>query len=124
MKPTKNAKDLLAENEDLRLRLEEALDTLRAIRSGEVDALVVSTPQGDQVFTLKGAEQPYRLLVETMSEGAVTVGRDGVILYCNRRFADLVKAPMETLVASSFLRFADAADAPRLEALLGQESGV
>ena len=55
MKHTKSAKDLLAENEDLRLRLEEALDTLRAIRSGEVDALVVSTPQGDQVYTLKGA---------------------------------------------------------------------
>ncbi len=58
MKHTKSAKDLLAENEDLRLRLEEALDTLRAIRSGEVDALVVSTPQGDQVYTLKGAERP------------------------------------------------------------------
>ena len=42
-KHTKNAKDLLAENEDLRLRLEEALDTLRAIRSGEVDGLGVST---------------------------------------------------------------------------------
>jgi len=58
MKDTKNAKDLLAENEDLRYRLEEALDTLRAIRSGEVDGLVVSTAEGDRIFNLSGADHP------------------------------------------------------------------
>ena len=79
MKHTKSAKDLLAENEDLRLRLEEALDTLRAIRSGEVDALVVSTPQGDQVYTLKGAERTSRLILETLNEGVLTVAEDGTI---------------------------------------------
>ena len=68
-------KDLL-QIKDLRMRLEEAEETLRAIREGEVDALVVSSPQGDQVYTLKGAEQPYRVFVETMNEGAVTLGPD------------------------------------------------
>jgi PAS domain-containing protein len=64
--------------------LDEAEDTLRAIRSGEVDALVVSGVGGDQIFTLKGAELPYRVLIEDMNEGALTLAMDGVILYANR----------------------------------------
>jgi hypothetical protein len=59
--------ELLSEIETLRLRLEEAEDTLQAIQSGEVDALVISRPEGEQVFTLQGALHPYRVLVETMS---------------------------------------------------------
>ena len=89
-KDTKRKDKHLLQIEDLRMRLEEAEETLRAIRKGEVDALVVSGPQGDQVYTLKGAEQPYRVYVETMNEGAVTLGPDGTILYCNNRFAELL----------------------------------
>ena len=59
--------------EDLRSRLDEAEETLRAIRRGEVDALVVSGPDGEQVFTLKGAERSYRVMIEAMNEGAVTI---------------------------------------------------
>ena len=70
---TKSKDKQLLQLEELRMRLEEAEETLRAIRKGEVDALVVSGPQGDQVYTLKGAEQPYRVFVETMNEGAATL---------------------------------------------------
>jgi len=42
----------------------ETEETLRAILSGEVDGLVVSTPEGDRVFTLSGADYPYRIMVE------------------------------------------------------------
>ena len=56
---------------DLKSRLAEAEDTLRALRSGEVDALVVDGKSGAQVFTLKSAAEPYRLLVEQMREGAI-----------------------------------------------------
>ena len=45
------------ENRHLRGRLLELEETLRAIRSGEVDALVVETAGEDQVFTLHGADQ-------------------------------------------------------------------
>jgi PAS domain-containing protein len=75
------------ELEDLRQRLQEAEETLSAIRSGEVDALVVSGPSGEKVFTLEGAEHPYRVLVESMNEGAVSLSSDGAILYCNSAFA-------------------------------------
>jgi PAS domain S-box-containing protein len=74
----------------LRARLKTAEETLRAIQSGEVDALMVAGRGGEQVVTLKGGEPSYRMLVEAMSEGAATLSRDGAVLYCNRRFRELI----------------------------------
>ena len=45
-------RDLQAEDAELRSRLAEAEDTLRAIQSGEVEALVI----GDQIYTLESAD--------------------------------------------------------------------
>ena len=112
-------KELLAENENLRLRLEEAEDTLRAISSGEVDAFVVSGPDGEQVFTLKGAEKPYRILVETMNEGAATLAVDGTILYCNNRLAAMLQVPLEKLLGTQLGSYVAPADYPLLIARLG-----
>ena len=92
----------LVELEDLRQRLADAEETLRAIRSGEVDALIVAGPDGDQVFSLKGAEQPYRVFVEQMQEGAVTLDHAGTVLYCNRRFADLMRSPLQRVIGTAF----------------------
>ncbi|PWU20805.1 MAG: hypothetical protein C5B50_03145 [Verrucomicrobia bacterium] len=85
----------------LKARLDEAEATLRAIYRGEVDALVVHGPEGEQVYTLKGAETPYRLLLEAMNEGALTTSTDGTILYCNTRFAAMARRPMEQIVGST-----------------------
>jgi|GEM_PF-2097436 len=93
----------LTEVEHLRFRLEEAQQTLYAIGKGEVDAFVVSGEDGDQVFTLKGAETPYRILVETMNEGAATLCTDGTILYCNKRLASLLQIPIERVVGTLFV---------------------
>ncbi len=93
-------KHLLDENASLYARLEEAEDTLSAIRNGEVDALVVSGVGGEQIFTINGAERPYRMLIEDMNEGALIVAMDGVILYANRRFAEMLKMPLEKVISS------------------------
>ena len=90
---------------ELEARLAEAEETLHAIRTGEVDALVVSGPDGDQIFALEGADHAYRLLVEEMQEGTVTLNQDGLILYANRRFAAMMKAPVESIVGSNIQRF-------------------
>jgi len=76
-----------ARNQVLHARVQELEDTLTAIREGSVDALVISAPTGDQVFTLQGAEHPYRVLVETINEGAATLDAQGTVLYANARFA-------------------------------------
>jgi formate hydrogenlyase transcriptional activator len=88
---------------ELRVRLNQSENMLEAIRSGAVDAIVVDTPAGERFFMLHGAETPYREMVETMSEGAVTVRADGVILYSNQRFADMVKANLRTIIGSNLL---------------------
>src|SRR5687768_6888008 len=93
--------DLKTENKELKARLAEAEGTLKAIRGGEVDALVVSGAAGDQVFTLQGAEMPYRILVEEMNQGALLIIPDGTILYANIRFASLSKTPLEQVIGSS-----------------------
>ena len=78
------------EIDELRRRLEEAEDTLRAIRSGEVDALVIDDPQGEVIYTLTTADYPYRLMIDEMNQGAVSVAPDSTILYSNRNFAGML----------------------------------
>jgi two-component system, NarL family, sensor kinase len=85
---------------DLQGRVAELEETLRAIRMGEVDAVLVSGPQGDQVFTLQGAEHPYRLMVETIDEGAATLSDDGTVLYANRSFAEIFDVALEKLIGA------------------------
>ena len=95
---------------DLKSRLAEAEDTLRALRSGEVDALVVDGKSGAQVFTLKSAAEPYRLLVEQMREGAMTLSLEGVVLYCNEAFADIVGQGAPRIIGSSVLNYLNERD--------------
>jgi PAS domain S-box-containing protein len=102
----------------LRARLAEADETLRAIRTGEVDTVLVAGKQGPQVFTLKGAEHAYRVLIESMNEGALTLTAKGVILYANQCFARMVKRPLEQVLGSSFHRLLSAADQAALRPLL------
>jgi PAS domain S-box-containing protein len=76
--------------EELERRLEEAEETLRAIREGEVDALVVDSPKGEVIYTLTSADYPYRLMIDEMNEGAVSVSPDSLILYSNRNFGAIL----------------------------------
>jgi PAS domain S-box-containing protein len=75
---------------ELERRLQEAEETLRAIREGEVDALVIDGPQGEVIYTLTSADYPYRLMIDEMNEGAVSVSPDSYILYSNRNFAHIL----------------------------------
>jgi signal transduction histidine kinase/DNA-binding NarL/FixJ family response regulator len=104
-------------------RLEEAEETLRAVRSGEIDAFIVQGPKGEQVYALRNAEQPYRNLIEDMLEGAAILTADGDIAYCNKRFAELVAVPLEDVVGGAMERFISKTDRPAYRALLAAGSG-
>ena len=110
--------ELLAEVADLKARLEEAEGTLRAIRAGEIDALVISGPQGEQIFTLRSADHPYRVLVETMNEGAATLMSDGTFLYCNSKMASILDRTPDQVVGSSILDMVQEDERSRVAALL------
>jgi signal transduction histidine kinase len=86
----------------LRARLDEAEETLEAIRRGEVDALVVSGRGGEQTLTVEGADHPYHVLLNAMTDGAALLAPDGTILYGNRRLGELARAPVEELRGSRF----------------------
>lgn len=100
------------------MRLAEAEETLRAVRIGGVDTLVVAGKHGSQVFTLQGAEHAYRVLIESMNEGALTLTADKMILYANQCFARMVKCPLEQVIGSSLRRFLSATDRATLRQLM------
>ena len=110
---------LRLENGALREKLREAEETLEAIRNGDVDAVVVSGADDiPRVYTLETADQTYRLLVEEMQEGALTLTRGGDILYCNRRLAQLVETEPERVIGGSLARFIATADWPGVLGLI------
>lgn len=110
--------------ERLQEKLAEAQETLDAIRNGEVDAVIVQGPQGSQVYSLAGAEQPYRVYIEQMQEGAVTLSSDGLILYTNRRFADMLGIPLDRVISTSIQNYLPAKAWEQLCAILDQGQEV
>ena len=116
-------RDLLERIRDLQQRLDEAEETLRALRGGEVDAVVASGPDGDRVYTLKGADEAYRVMVQNMAEGALTLMPDGLILFSNEQFASMLGVPLERVIGSSIHDFIAPQHAPVLSAVLAGSLG-
>jgi len=110
--------------ETLLARLVEAEETLQALRNGDVDALVVRGDAGDRVYTLHGAEEPYRLLVEQMREGAVVLDVSGEILYANKMFAGFVSEPLEAVVGRDIGRFMPESERVDVAAFLRSGNGA
>ena len=118
-KKSRSARKLPARSRrELVTRLREAEETLQAIRSGAVDAIVVQGPGGEKVFTLQGADHIYRVFLERMNEGAAVLGRDHTVLHCNRRFARLLGAGLQSVIGSSLQDLVWPDDHARLNALL------
>lgn len=118
-KKNRSPQKLLAlSRRELVARLSEAEETLRAIRSGEVDAIVVNGQGGKKVFTLQGADHTYRVFVERMNEGAAVLSRDHTVLHCNGRFARFLGAGLQRVIGSSMLDLVWPDDHSKLDALL------
>src|SRR6186713_113749 len=105
MKETKTYEELLEELEELSFQLKEANETIHAIRTGQIDALVVETDDGPQLYTLKSADHTYRVFIEKMKEGAVTLNGKGIILYCNSQFADMINMPLAKIIGLPIMNF-------------------
>lgn len=95
---------------------------LSSIRQGKIDELTINPAEDERLFLDDAGEPPYRMLVETMNEGAATLDARGRILYANARFARFVEQPLEQLVGSRLQNYVLSAGLPRFEALL--ESGA
>ena len=108
------------ETAELRSRLEETEETLRAIQEYMVDAFVVNRDQVVEVVTLNGSEIPYRTMVESMNEGAVTLIPDGTIFYCNACFGRMVQKDPEELIGISFRGLIAPGEQGKFEEIFGQ----
>src|SRR4051812_12871360 len=103
---------------DITLSEEEATETLAAIRAGQVDAVVINAEEGDQVYTFRDPSHPYRLLVETMIEGAALLSIEGVLCYHNARFAELAGETGASLVGRRLSEIVAPSDAAGLATLV------
>jgi hypothetical protein len=110
------------EVEELHRQLQEAQETLAAIKEGSVDAIVMASESGEKIFTLVNADRPYRILLEEMSEGALTMTAEGLILFSNQRFAETVKTPLNKVVGSSIYAWLNHENQTILKSVLKMDS--
>ncbi len=89
-----------------------------------MDALVVSTPEGERIFTLQGGEHPYRALIEQMREGAATLTPGGIVHYCNRRFAEMLNVPLEAIMGGRMEEYVAPAERATFSGILGAGEGL
>jgi PAS domain S-box-containing protein len=104
-KSSETARTLQQKVNYLEDRLAEAEETIRALRSGEVDALVIYGPAGPSIYTLQGADRAYRIIVENMTEGAVTTTLEGTVLYGNPSLGEVLGVPGGAVMGKSLSQF-------------------
>jgi two-component system, sensor histidine kinase len=90
---------------ELQARLSVAEDTLGAIRRGEVDALLVETDEGVQLFTIQGADAFYRVLLEEMPLGVAGLDTHGTILFANPHLGRMLQTPVSRLMGRNITEF-------------------
>lgn len=108
IEPQDETEVLNQKNKSLRKELDEVSKAYKQIKAWNIDALVKSNEKGLNVYTDKTADKPYRILIEKMHEGAVTLNEDGIILYCNSYFAKLMNLPLQKILGTNFEKFINA----------------
>ena len=96
---------LQEENVQLRARISNLEEVLRAIHADEVDAMVSAGSQGGQIISRQNTDFVYRLLIEEMAQGALTLNAQGVVLYANRGFAQLLGRELNTVIGQDVTHF-------------------
>ncbi|CAN5398550.1 hypothetical protein BH09BAC3_BH09BAC3_37300 [soil metagenome] len=118
-----NKENNTAEIDDLKFRLEEAEQLIEAIKTGEVDAFAIRKEDKSEIFTLQSADYAYRLLVENFREGAINITEDGLIVYCNKYFYNLLELSYEKMVGKKIYDFIHPESKPIFNALLQKALG-
>lgn len=111
-------KKLNKENKSLLRQLHEAKQSIKTIKTGNIDALVVTGKDDLKIYTENAADRTYRVLIEKMNEGAVTLHKDGTILYCNSCFAKMVNLPLQKVIGTELKHFIDDSSTRRFESLV------
>ncbi|MES2397187.1 MAG: PAS domain S-box protein, partial [Bacteroidota bacterium] len=124
----KNSKKLLEETQKLNIKnselhkqlrqhIQKAKDTVDLINTGSIDALVIPNKKDLKVYTETTADKTYRVLIEKMNEGAVTLDKDGTILFSNSSFANMVNLPLQKVTGAKFISFIDSSSKESFKSL-------
>jgi len=100
-----NSADLLSEIGVLKTHLLEAEEAIDAIRNGAVDAFAIKKDGKAEVYTLQSLDYAYRVLIEKFSEGALNLTQEGLIVYSNSYFSELINIPHAKVTGSHILDF-------------------
>ncbi len=103
----KSTEELLLKIEELENSLAESEQLIEAIKAGEVDAFAVNSNDKAEVYTLQSGDYAYRVLIEKFGEGALNLTEDGLIVYTNTYFYELLNLAYENVVGSFFTDFID-----------------
>jgi|GEM_PF-2240922 len=117
---------LRREINQLKAKVCELTEIIDAMTTGSADALVVKHPSGSQIYTIEAANDAYRIMIEEMNEGALSLCKDGIILYCNRRFTEILHISPGQLIGKKLIDLLDPATAPIFTSILedrGNEGG-
>ena len=80
---TADLRSLREENAEIRARLDEAEETIRALKGGEVDALII----GEQVYTLESADAASNRfrgeVLAQINEVVIAIDNDRRVTYVN-----------------------------------------
>ncbi len=99
--------ELLAKIRELESRLEESEYLSEAIRVGDVDAFAIRRNDTSEIYTLESSDYAYRILIEESGEGAINVTEEGLIVYTNPAFCQLLELPYEKVIGHSIYDFID-----------------
>jgi len=96
----RSKEELFLEIESLKEQLCDANSVIEAIKDGSVDALVVHNGGEPQIYSIESADYTYRILIEKLGEGALSMTNEGLILYCNEYFSKLIDLPAEKIIGT------------------------
>ncbi len=102
--PPESLESLRAERDALRDRLAEDKEVFAAIRSGKADVVLVDGAGGHRVAAFSDSSETYRLIIESIDQGAATLAPDGTVLYANRSLALMFGIPLGRLIGSSLFQ--------------------
>jgi PAS domain S-box-containing protein len=111
---------LLVENSFLRQQLQNTKESINAIKTGNIDALIIGSEKSHKIYSEKTSDEIYRILIERMNEGAVVLNTEGTILYCNAYFANMLGLPLQNTIGEKINRFLDHLSESQIETLLKQ----
>jgi PAS domain S-box-containing protein len=112
--------ELLEQLQELQRRLAETQETLRALQTGEADAIVVAAGDSHRIYSLTGADVAYRLWIQSMAEGALMLTSDRLVFFANHQFAEMAGAPLQRVAGSSVFDFFPENEKPALSRALAR----